>query len=87
VRHAGPACLDGIEPLLARVRLLDGLVEKTRGVFYRRSGAFLHFHEDPSGTHADVRLVEEFERFRVETAEEQEQLLTAIKRTLEPSPR
>ena len=34
-----------------------------RGVFYRRSHAFLHFHEDPTGLHADVRFDEDFERY------------------------
>jgi hypothetical protein len=53
-------------------------VERTRGVFYRRSRAFLHFHEDPSGLHADVRLGPDFRRFRVETAEEREALLQRI---------
>jgi hypothetical protein len=70
------------EPLLTRVRELDGPVEKKRGVFYRRSKAFLHFHEDPSGLHADVRLSADFERFRVETPAEQDDLLAAIRRTL-----
>jgi hypothetical protein len=70
------------EPLLTRVRELDGLVEKKRGVFYRRSKAFLHFHEDPSGLHADVRLSADFERFRVETPAEQDDLLAATRRTL-----
>jgi hypothetical protein len=62
---------------------VDGLVEKKRGVFYRRSRAFLHFHEDPSGLHADVRLADAFERLRVETAREQDQLLRAVERSLE----
>lgn len=43
-----------------------------------RSTAFLHFHEDPSGLHADVRLGSEFSRFRVETEEERDELLTRI---------
>ncbi len=83
VRHATPAALDELEPLLARVRQVRGLVEKKRGVFYRRSKAFLHFHEDPSGAHADVRLGSDFERFRVETRREQDRLLTAIRRSLD----
>ena len=77
-----PPSLDSLEPLLARLREYDGLVEKKRGVFYRRSRAFLHFHEDPSGLHADVRLSSEFERFRVETAPERAALLAAIDRAL-----
>jgi hypothetical protein len=85
VRHATAADLDRIEPLLDRLRAFDELVEKKRGVFYRRSRAFLHFHEDPSGLHVDVRLSSEFERFRVETPDEQKDLLAAIVRNLDPA--
>jgi hypothetical protein len=76
------AGLDELEPMLARLRRLDGLVEKKRGVFYRRSKAFLHFHEDPSGLHADVRLRTDFERFRVQTQDEQDALIDEIERVL-----
>ena len=79
VRHARAAALDELEPFLERLRTLPGLVEKTRGVFYRRSRAFLHFHEDPSGLHADVRVGDDFQRFRVETPEERDALLEQIK--------
>ena len=41
---------------------MPGLVEKRPGIFYRKSKAFLHFHEDSSGVHADVRFGVEFER-------------------------
>jgi hypothetical protein len=82
MRHAGPAALDQLEELLSRLRSLSGLVEKQRGVFYRRSKAFLHFHEDVSGLHADVRLESEFERFRVQTPAEQGALLDIVARTL-----
>jgi len=78
MRHAMDAALDELEPLLERLRTIDGLVEKKRGVFYRRSKAFLHFHEDPTGFHADVRFDADFERFRVETIEEREALLAQI---------
>jgi hypothetical protein len=78
VRHARQGALDELEPFLERLRAVPGLVEKSRGVFYVRSKAFLHFHEDPSGLHADVRLGPEFSRFRVETAEERDELLTRI---------
>jgi hypothetical protein len=78
VRHAGRDGLDQVEPLLQELRALPGLVERKRGVFYRKSKAFLHFHEDPSGLHADVKLTEDFERFRVETEEERSALLARI---------
>jgi hypothetical protein len=82
VRHAGSEALDELEGLLARVRTVPGLVEKKRGVFYRGSKAFLHFHEDPLGLHADVRLTSDFERFRVETASERKALLDRIARAV-----
>lgn len=67
MKHAGEIALDQLEPLLARVRALPGLIEKTRGVFYRKSRAFLHFHEDPKGLFGDVRAADDkhFDRFDV----------------------
>ena len=82
MRHATTAALDELEPLIVRLRQLDGLVERKRGVFYRKSKAFLHFHEDPAGLHADVRLAADFERFRVQTLEEQDALLDKVRRSL-----
>ena len=75
MRHARPAALDELEPLLQRIRALPGLTEKARGVFYAKSKAFLHFHEDPAGLFADARLGDDFDRFRVQTAEEQAALV------------
>jgi hypothetical protein len=71
--------LQEIEPLLERLRTVPGLVEKRPGIFYRKSKAFLHLHEDPSGLHADVRFGEEFERVRAETNEEREALMARIR--------
>ena len=79
MRHARSDALDELEPFLEEIRRVPGLVERTRGVFYRRSKAFLHFHEDVSGLHADVRVTDDFERFRVQTASEREQLLALIR--------
>ncbi|MGO9856908.1 MAG: hypothetical protein ACLPYY_17930 [Acidimicrobiales bacterium] len=79
MRHATSEALDELEPFLERLRSEPGLVEKRRGVFYRRSKAFLHFHEDPSGLHADVRFGEEFERVRVETDRERKRLIARIR--------
>ena len=75
MKHATAAALDRLEPLLARLRALPGLTERKRGIFYRRSSAFLHFHEDPAGMFADVRGQDGvFDRLRVETADEQSAL-------------
>lgn len=79
MRHATTETLEEIEPLLERLRSVPGLIEKSPGVFYRRSKAFLHFHEDPSGLHADVRFGEEFERVRAETDTEREALVARIR--------
>jgi hypothetical protein len=82
VRHARADALDGLEPLLESLRALPGLREKSRGVFYRGSIAFLHFHEDPTGIHADVRLDGSFERFRAQTQKERAALLRTVEAAL-----
>jgi hypothetical protein len=76
MRHARPAALDQLEPLLSRLRAIEGLKEKSRGVFYRRSKAFLHFHEDAAGLFADIRTADgtDFERFHIDGGEAQEAL-------------
>src|SRR3954453_11458332 len=71
--------LDQLTPLLDKLRHVPGLTEKSRGVFYKSSKAFLHFHEDPSGTHADLRVFDDFQRYRVETTEEQSALLELVR--------
>jgi hypothetical protein len=70
MKHAGPAALDTLEPLLERLRALAGLREKSRGVFYLKSRAFLHFHEDPTGLYADVRASDgaDFDRLKLDGA-------------------
>jgi hypothetical protein len=82
MKHAGPAALDSIEPMLVALRALPGLKEKNRGTFYRGSKAFLHFHEDAAGVFADVRLVDDFERFRVTTKREQKVCFRRVCTTL-----
>ena len=84
MKHATPAALDLIEPLLQRVRDLGGLKEKSRGVFYRGSSAFLHFHEDPAGMFADLRADSDWARYPVNRASEQTGLVRAIKASLSP---
>jgi hypothetical protein len=71
MKHASAAALDRLEPLLAQIRAIGGLREKSRGVFYLKSKAFLHFHEDPAGLFADVRTADgkNFERLKVDEAE------------------
>ncbi len=67
MKHAGADALDRLDPLLTDIRALPGLKETSRGVFYRKGRAFLHFHEDPKGLFADLRNAAgaDFDRFDV----------------------
>jgi len=78
MKHAGPEALSALGALLAEIRKRGGLVERRPGVFYRKGRAVLHFHEDPSGLHAVVRLGEAWERLRVETGAERQTLLSRL---------
>lgn len=78
MKHATAPAPDKLEPLLGRLRKLDGFKEKSRGVFYRKSRAILHFREDPAGLFADLRIADEWERLPVNTAAERSALLKAV---------
>lgn len=80
MRHAQPEDLERFDGLLEALRASPQLVERKPGVFYRRGRAFLHFHADPSGLHVDVRLADDFERHRVETEQEQADLLNELEK-------
>jgi hypothetical protein len=84
MKHATAAALDQIDALLQRVRDLETLKERTRGVFYRGSTAFLHFHEDPAGMFADLRTDKGWERYPVNRASDQASLVRMIKASLLP---
>ena len=79
MKHVSTAGLDELDDLLLELRRVDGLIEKKRGVFSRGSRAFLHFHEDPTGLYADVRIDAEFERMRVTTKAERKRLLSVAR--------
>ena len=87
MKHATDRALDLLEPLLGEIRGRPGLVERKRGVFYLRSRAFLHFHEDPAGVFADLRSGADFERMRVSTAGERGAFLRALRKSLSGAPR
>lgn len=83
MRHITAEKLGELSDLLESLRAIDGLQEKKRGVFYRKSKAFLHFHEDPAGLFADVRIGgPDFDRLRVSTQAERRKLLDTVKRSL-----
>ena len=78
MKHAGSEALSALGGLLDEIRSREGLVERRPGVFYRKGRAFLHFHEDPSGLHADLRLGAAWERLRVETRAARQALLSRL---------
>lgn len=82
MRHARPAALDRLETLIAALREIDGLVEKSRGVFYTRGRAFVHFHEDGEGLFADIHGDDDFDRFEVTAASAQHAFLREARRRL-----
>jgi hypothetical protein len=82
MKHAGAQALERLDSLLAQIRKQEGLKERKPGVFYRSASAFLHFHEDPAGLFADVRLSADWERLPVNTRGQQPDLLSKIKAAL-----
>jgi len=82
MKHAGRETLGLLKDLLAEIRKCGGLKERGEGVFYFKSSAFLHFHEDPAGIYADIRAGKGWKRLRVNTAEERKALLREVKHTV-----
>ncbi len=84
MKHAGSTALDALEPLLRQLRGISQIREKTRGVFYKKSRAFLHFHEDPTGLYADIRPPEadDFVRLKVDSDEDRDELLARTQEAL-----
>ena len=84
MKHAGPQALDELEPLLREIRKLEieGLIEKKRGTFYHRGSAMLHFHEDPLGFFADLKVDGEFTRLAINTKREEAAFLRRARSAL-----
>jgi hypothetical protein len=79
LKHATARALDELEDLLKELRQFSALKEKQRGIFYLKSTAFLHFHEDSTGLFADLKIKDEFERFALNNGIEKKILLSKIK--------
>jgi hypothetical protein len=82
MKHAGPDALEKLEPFLRQLRQMPGLKEPKRGLFYRGSRAFLHFHEHGDEVYADVRFADDFERCPATTAAERKALLGRVRAKL-----
>ncbi len=83
MRHAGAAALDRLDDLLQEVRRRHPqLKERKRGAFYRGGQGWLHFHEDPAGLFADLKIDGEWMRFAVNAPVECAALLRRLEKAL-----
>lgn len=84
MKHADADALSRLDDLVGKLRALDGLKEVRPGVFYRDRKAFLHFHVDPAGLFADVRLDPDgdFDRVEVTTLAQRRELIGAVREAL-----
>jgi hypothetical protein len=82
MKHASAVTLKRIDGLLAELRALPGLKEKTPGIFYRGGAAFLHFHEDPAGLFADLKVEGDWSRRAVNSKTAQAALVRDARRLL-----
>ncbi len=80
--HATPEVLDTLDDLLAQIRQRAWLTERKRGIFYRRSVSWLHFHGKPGDIHADLKVGGAWTRFPVDHPAQWRQLLAALDRTM-----
>lgn len=72
------ATLDRISPLLDVLRANAALSEVHPTAFHLNGRDFVHFHDEPGGVVADVRLARGFVRMPVSTASGQVELLDRI---------
>ena len=82
MKHASDATLRQLESLLANLRVLPGLKEKSAGAFYRGGSAFLHFHEDPAGLFADLKVDGDWTRRAINSDTARAKLLRDARRLL-----
>jgi hypothetical protein len=80
--HASPEALKPLLPLLRQLREIKGLKEKQPGIFYLRSNAFLHFHDDQGMLYADLKKAGGmgFERYALDSPPQQRKLVDDAKR-------
>jgi len=83
VKHAGPDAIAALAALLAQIRgNMAGVTEKKPGTFYRKGQGLLHFHEDPAGLFADLKIDGAWQRFPVNLPRDRATFLSAWKRML-----
>jgi hypothetical protein len=86
MKHANQDTLAKLSPLLEQIRArVPPLKEKGAGKFYLKSVAFLHFHDDPAGIFADLKVNGDWQRYPINTTGEYTALLHAIDQQLAPT--
>ena len=78
MKRAGVTTLERIAPLLQELRAHWALRERTPGHFFLGRREVLHFHDDPAGVFADIRLSGGFVRLPATTEAEQAEVLGRI---------
>ena len=74
--------LDRLGPLLAELRGVDALRERSTATFTRGSAAFLHFHSLADGLVADLKVDDGWRRYAADRAAERRVVLRDVRRVL-----
>ena len=83
MKHASTKSFDCIKDILTKLKKYKSLKEKQKGVFYKNSQAFIHFHEDLEGLFADLKIKNEWERFPVNTKQEKDYFLKKAQKLIQ----
>lgn len=78
MKHASSETIKSIEQYLVNIRKLKNLKEKKEGTFYKKSSAFLHFHEDKELLFADLKINNQWQRFSLNNQHEWDNLISHI---------
>jgi len=70
--------LDLIDDLLVKIRQRAWLTERKRGIFYRKSVGWLHFHGKAGAIVADLKTGRDWVRFPVDRKSDWPRLLAAL---------
>lgn len=76
--HATHEALDALEELLAWIRQRPWLTERKRGIFYRKSASWLHFHGKPGAICADLKVGRDWVRYPANRRSDWQRLLKAL---------
>ena len=82
MKHAQENILNKFNNQIDKLRQLEKLTEKKKGIFYKKSSAFLHFHQDNNILFADLKISNNWLRFRTEENQEWNILLEEVNKLL-----